>query len=45
MVYSTSVYDYINIYLVGGDWNMSFMTFHILGTIVPFDELHDFSEG
>ena len=21
MVYSTSVYDYINIYLVGGDWN------------------------
>ena len=23
--------------LVGGDWNMNFMTFNILGTIVPFD--------
>ena len=25
-------------------WNMAFMTFHILGTIIPF-EFHIFSEG
>ena len=24
--------------LVGGDWNMAFMTFHILGIIIPTDE-------
>ena len=23
----------------GGDWNMNFMTFHILGIIIPSDEL------
>ena len=23
--------------LVGGDWNMNFMNFHILGIIIPFD--------
>ena len=26
-------------------WNMAFMTFHILGIVIPTDELHDFSEG
>ena len=26
-------------------WNMTFMTFHILGIILPTDELHHFSEG
>jgi len=25
--------------LVGGDWNMAFMTFHIVGIIIPTDEL------
>ena len=24
-------------YLVGGDWNMAFMTFHILGIVIPTD--------
>ena len=24
-------------YLVGGDWNIAFMTFHILGIIMPTD--------
>ena len=24
---------------VGGDWNMAFMTFHILGIIIPTDAL------
>ena len=24
---------------VGGDWNMTFMTFHTLGTIIPTDEV------
>jgi len=31
-------------YLVG-DWNMAFMTFHILRIVTPTDELHHFSEG
>jgi len=26
-------------------WNMAFMTFHILGIILPTDELIFFSEG
>ena len=30
--------------LVGGDWNMAFMTFHILGTIIAFD-FHIFQRG
>ena len=25
-------------------WNMKFMTFHMLGIIIPTDELHHFSE-
>jgi hypothetical protein len=31
--------------LIGGDWNMDFMTIHSVGNfIIPTDELH-FSEG
>ena len=26
-------------YLVGDDWNMTFLTFHILGMIISIDEL------
>ena len=26
-------------------WNTTFMTFHLLGIIIPTDELHHFSEG
>ena len=35
---------YIYICLIGGDWNMAFMTFHLLGITIPTDELI-FSEG
>jgi hypothetical protein len=32
--------------LFGGDWNMTFMTFHSVGNvIIPTDEVHHFSEG
>ena len=31
-------------YLIGGDWNMNFMNFHILGIIIPTDP-YFFSEG
>ena len=31
-------------YLVGGDWNMAFMTFHILGIIMPTD-VHIYQRG
>ena len=33
------------LYLVGGLQPWNFMTFHILGRIIPTDELHHFSEG
>ena len=37
----------ITIYLVGGDWNVAFTTFHenIGDLIIPTDELIYFSEG
>ena len=33
--------------LLGGDWNMAFMTFPSVGNgkIIPTDKVHDFSEG
>ena len=35
----------VNQLLVGGLEPWNFMTFHILGIMIPTDVLHDFSEG
>jgi len=35
---------WVQIYLLGGDWNMAFMTFHRLGIIIPID-FHIFQRG